>query len=94
MVKTLVKTDNLFVLAILMCYMRLKCFAHIFVLVLSHTVRYCVVSNVTNILAVLRNFLNQEMFTSVINRIVAGNLIRKTFALYSFKLKCLDLLVD
>lgn len=94
MVKALIKTNNLFILPILVCNMRLKSFAHIFVLIFSHTVGDGIVSDVTNILAVLRDFLDKEMFTGVIDWVMAGNLIRKTLTLDRFKLECLDLLVD
>lgn len=94
MVKTLVKSNDLFILTILIRNMGFKCFTHIFVLVFGHTVRDGVVSDVTNVLSVLCHFLNQVMLTSVVNRVVAGNLVRETLALNCLKLKCLNLLVD
>jgi hypothetical protein len=52
----------------------LKCFAEVFVLIFSHAVADCVVTNVSNILAVFGNFLDKVVLSGVINVVMALNL--------------------
>jgi hypothetical protein len=52
----------------------LKCFAEVLVLILSHAIANGVMTNITNILAVLGNFLNKIMLSGVIDVVVALDL--------------------